>query len=132
MLISIAVDLTRSRMLYRIASKHRSQALEADALHFSTDVWSSLVVILGLAGVKLGQLYPRLEFMEKADAVAALLVAAIVVWVSVKLGARTIQALLDASPEGMAEKDQGARRGDEGYLRLPRGASTAFWPTLLR
>jgi cation diffusion facilitator family transporter len=104
MLISIAVDLTRSRMLYRIASKHRSQALEADALHFSTDVWSSLVVILGLAGVKLGQLYPRLEFMEKADAVAALLVAAIVVWVSVKLGARTIQALLDASPEGMAEK----------------------------
>jgi cation diffusion facilitator family transporter len=104
MFVSIVVDYTRSRMLYRTALKHRSQALEADALHFSTDVWSSVVVILGLAGVKLGQIFPRLEFLEKADAVAALFVALIVVWVSVKLGVRTIQALVDASPEGVAEK----------------------------
>jgi cation diffusion facilitator family transporter len=104
MLISIVVDLTRSRMLYRIALKHRSQALEADALHFSTDVWSSVVVIMGLAGVKLGQWYPQLEFLEKSDAIAALFVAGIVVWVSVRLGVRTIQALLDASPEGAAER----------------------------
>jgi cation diffusion facilitator family transporter len=104
MLVSIVVDISRSRMLSRIAAKHRSQALEADALHFSSDVWSSVVVLLGLAGVKLGQRFPSLVSLEKADAVAGLFVAAIVVWVSLRLGLRTIEALIDASPEGVAEK----------------------------
>jgi cation diffusion facilitator family transporter len=104
MAISIVVDISRSRMLYRVANKHRSQALEADALHFSTDVWSSAVVILGLLGVKIAQYYPSLGFLEKADAVAALVVAAIVVVVSGKLGLRTMHALLDASPAGVAEQ----------------------------
>jgi cation diffusion facilitator family transporter len=104
MLISIVVDVSRSRMLYRIAARHHSQALEADALHFSSDVWSSVVVILGLAGVRLGQWFPKLAFLEKADALAGLMVAVIVVWVSLRLGVRTVQALLDASPEGVAEK----------------------------
>ena len=49
MVISIMVDWSRSRVLKRAAKAHRSQALEADALHFSTDIWSSAVVILGLA-----------------------------------------------------------------------------------
>ncbi|MCX5712663.1 MAG: cation diffusion facilitator family transporter, partial [Candidatus Omnitrophica bacterium] len=53
MFISIFVDLSRSRMLYRVARKFNSQALEADALHFRTDIWSSGVVILGLFCVKL-------------------------------------------------------------------------------
>jgi cation diffusion facilitator family transporter len=50
MITSIVVDISRSRMLYRAARKYNSQALEADALHFSTDIWSSGVVILGLFG----------------------------------------------------------------------------------
>ena len=104
MLVSIVVDITRSRMLYRIAAKHRSEALEADALHFSSDVWSSVVVIIGLIGVRLGQKFPALQFLEKADALAGLFVGAIVVWVSLKLGFRSVQALLDASPEGVAER----------------------------
>ena len=104
MLVSIVVDVTRSRMLYRIALKHRSQALEADALHFSSDVWSSVVVILGLLGVRLGQHSPALAFLEEADALAGLVVAAIVVWVSLRLGVRAVQALLDASPEGVPDK----------------------------
>lgn len=104
MVISIIVDFSRSRMLYRVAIKHRSQALEADALHFSSDVWSSLVVILGLAGVRLGQAVPQLGSLKSADAVAGLIVAAIVVWVSGRLGMRSIQELLDASPVGVAEK----------------------------
>ena len=103
MAVSIVVDVSRSRMLYRIALKHRSQALEADALHFSTDVWSSIVVILGLIGVRLGQWNPKLAMLEKADALAGLVVAAIVVWVSLKLGVRASQALMDASPEGVAD-----------------------------
>ncbi len=104
MAVSIVVDFSRSRMLYRVAAKHRSQALEADALHFSTDIWSSGVVILGLLGVRVAQAYPELSFLGEADAVAALVVAGIVVFVSGQLGLRTIQGLLDASPAGAAEK----------------------------
>ena len=104
MAVSIVVDVSRSRMLYRVAAKHRSQALEADALHFSTDIWSSAVVILGLAGVRVAQAHPNLSFLYKADAVAALMVAGIVVVVSGQLGLRTVQGLLDASPAGAAEK----------------------------
>lgn len=104
LIVSIAVDFSRSRMLYRVAARHRSQALEADALHFSTDIWSSGVVILGLIGVKVGQHYPALRWLEKADAVAALFVAGIVVWISARLGFRTIEGLLDASPAGAVEK----------------------------
>jgi cation diffusion facilitator family transporter len=104
MAISIIVDVSRSRMLYRTAKKHRSQALEADALHFSTDVWSSSVVILGLFCVKISAWIPGLSYLRHADAIAAIIVALIVVYVSMELGARTVQALLDAAPAGMREK----------------------------
>ena len=104
MLISIAVDVSRSRMLARVAARHRSQALEADALHFSSDVWSSAVVVLGLAGGKLAQWYPGLSFLHQADAIAALVVGGLVIVVSSRLGFRTVEALLDASPAGVADK----------------------------
>jgi cation diffusion facilitator family transporter len=104
MAISIVVDISRSRMLARVAAKHRSQALEADALHFSTDVWSSAVVIVGLIGIKLADWYPGMGFLYRADAVAALFVAAIVVGVSARLGYRTVEALIDTSRAGIAEK----------------------------
>jgi len=104
--ISIVVDVSRSRMLYRVARKHNSQALEADALHFSTDIWSSSVVLVGLLGVKIGQWVPALSFLQRADTVAALVVALIVIKVSVELGVRAVQALLDASlPEAAAQID---------------------------
>jgi len=102
--VSIIIDFSRSRVLYRAARKHNSQALEADALHFSTDIWSSSVVILGLIGVLIAKEVPGLEYLTKADAVAALVVALIVIYVSVKLGLRTVHGLLDTAPEGMAEK----------------------------
>ena len=114
--ISIAVDFSRSRMLYRVAVKHHSQALEADALHFSTDIWSSAVVIIGLLGVKLAGWFPGLGFLLQADAVAALMVAGIVVVVSGRLGVRTIQALLDTSPPGVDEKIKAAVAAMDGVL----------------
>ena len=101
MAISIAVDASRSRVLARTAKKYNSQALEADALHFKTDIWSSSVVILGLACVKAGELFPALTWMQEADAVAALGVSALVIWVSWRLGRRTIDALVDKAPAGM-------------------------------
>jgi cation diffusion facilitator family transporter len=104
MVTSIVVDVSRSRMLRRAAIKYHSQALEADALHFSTDIWSSVVVILGLMSVMIGDRVPRLAWLRYADAAAAMLVAAIVIGVSWKLGMRTVQALLDAAPDGLEEK----------------------------
>src|SRR5271163_1764353 len=86
MLLSIAVDAWRSRALGRIATKYDSQALEADALHFSTDIWSSSVVIVGLALVwigrsNVGRSY-RVGWLRQADPIAALFVAGVVVYVS--------------------------------------------------
>lgn len=105
MVVSIVVDYRRSRALGRAAREHNSQALEADALHFSTDIWSSIVVILGLTGVLLGTRLPQhAGWLNKADAVAALGVAAIVIVVSLRLGRRTLQGLLDTAPAGLSER----------------------------
>ena len=101
MTTSIGVDISRSRMLYRAAKKFHSQALEADALHFSTDIWSSAVVIVGLLCVKLSEWVPSLAFLRQADSVAAIVVGLIVVYVSIQLGIRTVQALLDVAPSGI-------------------------------
>jgi cation diffusion facilitator family transporter len=103
MLLSIGVDVWRSRALGRIAEKYDSQALEADALHFSTDVWSSSVVILGLMLVMVGRAY-HIGWLRDADPVAALVVAGIVVHVSWRLARKTVDALLDAAPAGVRSK----------------------------
>jgi cation diffusion facilitator family transporter len=71
-------------------------------------------VILGLIGVKVAASVPSLGFLAKADAVAAIVVAAIVVVVSLKLGVRAVQALLDAAPIGMVEKVKAAVEKVEG------------------
>jgi len=100
---SIVVDVWRSRRLGRIADKYDSQALQADALHFSTDIWSSAVVVLGLLLVLLGRKY-SLPWLAKADPIAALIVAGIVVYVSSRLGRQTVDALLDAAPTGVRSR----------------------------
>jgi cation diffusion facilitator family transporter len=102
MAIAIIVDAGRSRLLYRVARKYDSQALEADALHFSTDIWSSSVVIVGLVLVKLSAVL-GVPWLAKADAVAAMGVAGIVVWVSLQLGGRTVTALLDGVPASLRD-----------------------------
>jgi cation diffusion facilitator family transporter len=89
---SIIIDIGRSRALSRVAKKYNSQALEADALHFSTDIWSSAVVLFGLICANFGFFF--------ADSVAALIVALIVLYVSYKLGKRAIDVLLDKAPHG--------------------------------
>ena len=108
MITSIAVDISRSRVLYRAARKYHSQALGADALHFSTDIWSSGVVILGLVCVKVSGWVPGLTFLHQADSVAAIVVGLIVVYISVKLGVSTVQALLDVAPSGIEGKIKSA------------------------
>ncbi len=88
---SIIIDFSRSRALSRVAKKHNSAALEADALHFSTDIWSSTVVLFGLIAYQFLGWYA-------ADSIAALFVAVIVLYVSYQLGKKAIDVLLDKSP----------------------------------
>ena len=117
--VSIVVDLSRSRALARVARKYDSQALEADALHFSTDIWSSSVVIVGLVLVRLAD-WLGVPWLVKADALAAMGVAGIVIYVSVQLGQRTVSALLDAVPTGVRDEVIGAVRRVPGVLEIGR------------
>jgi len=119
MAISITIDHFRSRALDRVARKYDSQALEADALHFRTDVWSSSVVIAGLTGVLLADRFGWTA-LGRADPIAALVVAGIVVWISVRLGKRTVDVLLDAAPAGARPRVENAVAGVEGVLRVER------------
>jgi len=104
MLVSIVVDYSRSGVLSRAAKKFRSQALEADALHFRTDIWSSSVVIIGLILVRLGESSPEFHLITQADSMAALMVAGLVIYVSMRLGRSTIRGILDHAPAGLREK----------------------------
>ena len=91
MFVSIAVDYGRSRALYRAARKHGSQALEADGLHFRTDMITSGIVIAGLLLVLLLK-------VPNADAYAALVIAGLIVYTSLGLGRRPLDVLLDKAP----------------------------------
>jgi cation diffusion facilitator family transporter len=119
MFISMALDFWRSRALGKIADKYDSQALQADALHFSTDIWSSGVVAVGLllvlAGRKLG-----IPWLIEADPVAALFVAGVIIWVSTRLALKTVDALLDTAPAGARSQIINALRTVEGLLEVDR------------
>jgi len=117
--IALGIDLLRSRALARVAREQMSEALEADALHFSTDVWSTSVVILGVAMVWVGQ-RTGLSWLRYADPVAALGVAAVVIWVAARLGRRTADALLDTAPAGLQERVAHAVEELEGVLSTER------------
>jgi cation diffusion facilitator family transporter len=94
--ISIVIDFFRARVLSRVAKATSSQALEADALHFSSDMASSAAVLVGLFGLRSGY--------DWADAAAALVVAVFVCFAGWRLGRRTIDTLTDAAPAGVAER----------------------------
>jgi cation diffusion facilitator family transporter len=119
MLVSMAVDFWRSRALGRIANKYDSQALQADALHFSTDIWSSGVVAFGLALVLIGRKF-GVTWLFNADPVAALFVAGVIVFVSTRLARKTVDALLDTAPAGARGRIINAVRNVDGLLEVDR------------
>jgi cation diffusion facilitator family transporter len=119
MVLSMGLDWWRSRVLGRIAGKYDSQALEADALHFSTDIWSAGVVVVGLLLVLAGRRY-HIDWLRDADPVAALFVAGVVVSVSWRLARRTVDALLDAAPAGVRSQINDAVSRVEGVLEVDR------------
>ena len=108
--ISLAVDISRSAMLRRVAREHKSQALEADAMHFTTDIWSSAVVLAGLTCVAASAWVSPdsvlFAVLTRADAVAALGVAAIVLMVSWNMARNAVLTLMDG---GMGEEARRVR-----------------------
>jgi cation diffusion facilitator family transporter len=119
LLIALAIDVTRARALSHVARKYSSDALEADALHFSTDVWSTTVVIAGVGLVWVGETW-NLPSLVYADAIAALAVSAVILWVGSRLGRRTVDALLDAAPEGLQQEIARAIARMDGVLDVDR------------
>ncbi|WP_448207865.1 cation diffusion facilitator family transporter [Azospirillum sp. sgz302134] len=111
-LVSIAIDAYRARELMRVARETNSQALEADALHFSSDILSSSVVLVGLGLVWLG--YP------KGDALAAIGVSIFVCLAGYRLGRRTIDTLIDTAPAGAAERVEGVVGAVPGIAAVQR------------
>jgi cation diffusion facilitator family transporter len=119
MLFSMVTDWWRSRALKRIADRYDSQALAADALHFSTDIWSSFAVIVGLSLVWAAKQF-HIGWLHAADPVAALVVAGVIVYVSSRLARQTIDALLDAAPAGARANIISVVLGVEGVLEVDR------------
>ena len=120
--LSIVVDFFRARLLYRVAADTASEALQADALHFGSDMWSSLAVLVGLAGVRLGFAW--------ADSVAAIVVAVFVCLAGWRLGRRTLETLTDTAPEGAAERISAVARRIPGVVAVARVRARPVGPTL--
>src|ERR1700719_729069 len=110
MAVSIVIDFFRARVLYRVAAETSSEALEADALHFGSDMWSSAAVLVGLGAVALG--YPL------ADSVAAMVVAVFICIAGWRLGRRTIDTLTDTAPEGVSERVTAIARQVPGVVSV--------------
>jgi cation diffusion facilitator family transporter len=119
LLFALAIDVTRARALSRVAKQFSSDALEADALHFSTDVWSTVVVIFGVGLVWAGEAW-NMPYLIYADAIAGLAVAGVILWVGSQLGRRTVDALLDAAPEGLQQEIARAIARMDGVLDVDR------------
>src|SRR6266702_746735 len=109
---SIAIDFFRARTLKRVAQATASEALEADALHFRSDMWSSIAVLIGLCGVALGQAW--------ADAAAAIVVAVFICIAGYRLGRRTIDTLTDTAPAGVSEHIAAIARQVPGVVAVER------------
>ena len=106
------VDFFRARTLNRVAKATSSEALEADALHFGSDMWSSIAVLVGLCGVALG--------LPWADATAALVVAVFICIAGWRLGRRTIDTLTDTAPAGVSDRVAAIARQVPGVVAVER------------
>ena len=124
MAFSVALDINRVRILRKVAAKHKSQALEADALHFATDILSSLVVLAGVSAVwladKLHLSGPAAHLLEQADTVAALIVAAIIFQASIRMARSAIDTLMDSGSKEEQDAIRERVAGVPGVLTVER------------
>lgn len=94
--VTIVVEVTRTTVLRRVAHRTGSPALAASAQNRAADIVSAVAVVLGLVGVQLG--------LHRADAVAALVVAIIILRTGLLLAWRSGDILMDRAPRGAEEQ----------------------------
>jgi cation diffusion facilitator family transporter len=119
---SIVVDFFRSRALTKVAQQTSSHALEADALHFSSDMWSSLAVLAGLGAIALG--YPI------ADSIAAIVVAFLICAAGWRLARRNVDTLTDVAPPGVADQMTEIAHRIKGVVSVKRVRVRQVGPSL--
>jgi cation diffusion facilitator family transporter len=90
MALTLIADFLVARYLHKVSGETGSSALEADAYHFTTDLWSAIAVIVGLLFASLG--YPVF------DSIAAILVALLMLWISYHLATKSLNVMLDKGP----------------------------------
>jgi cation diffusion facilitator family transporter len=112
MIVSIVVDFFRAGALKKVAKQTSSQALEADALHFSSDMWSSLAALAGLVFIALG--YPM------ADSIAAIAIAVLICVAGWRLARSNVDTLTDIAPAGVSEEMKAIARGIPDVVSIPR------------
>jgi cation diffusion facilitator family transporter len=112
LVISIIVDFSRSRALKKVAMETKSQALEADALHFRLDILSSAVVMIGLVLVAAGIVW--------ADAIAGIVVALVIAYAAFRLGKKTVDVLIDAAPEGLTDQIVSITGAVDGVIKIEK------------
>ena len=121
LLVDIAVNFWRARALHCVARDTSSQALAADALHFASDVFGSIAVLIGLGLAAFGFLW--------GDAAAAIGVAMIISLLGLRLGRSTVETLLDQAPEGASDKAKAAIRAVPGVVGIERLRVRMVGPT---
>src|SRR6266403_2713159 len=121
LLIDIAVNFWRARALHRAAHDTKSQALEADALHFASDVLGSIAVIIGLVLSGLGYAW--------GDGAAAIAVAVMIALLGLRMARSTVETLVDRAPEGVAERATAAIRMVPGVVDVDRLRVRMVGPT---
>jgi cation diffusion facilitator family transporter len=119
----IGIDAGRALTSLRTGRRYGSAALQSNALHFGGDLLGSTAVLLGLVGARSG--YPN------ADSVAALFVAALVLFLAARLALRNVDVLMDRAPTSAREAAEAAIAGvelpfDLRRLRLRQAAGRHF------
>ncbi len=122
MFVSGIVNIVVSRILYRVAHQEQSVALEADALHLKTDVYSSLGVGAGLLILLLLERVVKVPWAVYLDPVVAMGIAVVILFESWKMLRKAFGPLLDTSiaPEELAAVKASVARFPQAGLHSMR------------
>ncbi|MCX7007825.1 MAG: cation diffusion facilitator family transporter [Kiritimatiellaeota bacterium] len=115
--VSCVVNFFVSRTLFRVGRRTHSVALEADAWHLMTDVYTSAGVMAGLLIITLGKYFAPAAHWDWLDPAAAILVAVLILRAAWHLTHQAASDLLDRSLP--AEEQEWLRAEIVGFA--PRG-----------
>ncbi|MDI9643751.1 MAG: cation diffusion facilitator family transporter [Candidatus Verstraetearchaeota archaeon] len=110
--ISMIIDFSRSRALMRTAKEYKSQALEADAIHFSTDLISSSVVIIGILATMMGYV--------AFDSYAGIGVAFVTAFIGYRILKKSVHTLMDGAPYGVIDRIVESAESVDGIRKVGR------------